>query len=144
MLPLTGQSRRSAPRLLGGRTRAALEREKTLVLRSIKELEFDRAMGKVSEKDFAEMGGAAARAGGRLMRQLDAGAGYREQIEKEIAKRSGGAGCRGRGERRVYDARPALARRRLADDARAHRAERATTPTRGSASTAAHALEARA
>ena len=41
--------------MLGGRTRAALEREKTLVLRSIKELEFDRAMGKVSEKDFAEM-----------------------------------------------------------------------------------------
>ena len=42
--------------MLGGRTRAALEREKTLSLRSIKELEFDRAMGKVSEKDFAEMG----------------------------------------------------------------------------------------
>ena len=37
--------------------RAALEREKALVLRSIKELEFDRAMGKVSPKDFDEMAG---------------------------------------------------------------------------------------
>src|SRR3954471_10688391 len=41
--------------LVGRRTRAALEREKLLTLRSIKELEFDRAMGKVSEEDFTEM-----------------------------------------------------------------------------------------
>src|SRR4051812_35976027 len=34
--------------MIGQRTRAALEREKMLTLRSIKELEFDRAMGKVS------------------------------------------------------------------------------------------------
>ncbi len=32
-----------------------MEREKALVLRSIKELEFDRAMGKVSPRDFDEM-----------------------------------------------------------------------------------------
>jgi len=32
--------------MVGGRTRAALEREKMLVLRSIKEVEFDRAMGR--------------------------------------------------------------------------------------------------
>ena len=31
------------------------EREKALVLRSIKELEFDHAMGKVSEADFADI-----------------------------------------------------------------------------------------
>jgi hypothetical protein len=78
--------------VLGGRTRAALDREKSLVLRSIKELEFDRAMGKVSEKDFAEMSGRLrARAMG-LMRQLDAGASYREQIEKEVAQRVSKAG----------------------------------------------------
>lgn len=35
-----------------GRSRADMERQKALVLRSIKELEFDRAMGKVSEADF--------------------------------------------------------------------------------------------
>jgi hypothetical protein len=78
--------------VLGGRTRAALEREKALVLRSIKELEFDRAMRKVSEKDFAEMSARLrARATG-LMRQLDAGTGYREKIEQEVARRVGGAG----------------------------------------------------
>jgi hypothetical protein len=37
---------------LGERRREVLEREKALVLRSIKELEFDRAMGKVGDADF--------------------------------------------------------------------------------------------
>ena len=40
--------------------RADLEREKMLALRSIKELEFDRAMGKVSAQDFDEMAVAPA------------------------------------------------------------------------------------
>ena len=90
-LPLTQKSATFGPRLLGGRTRAALEREKTLVLRSIKELEFDRAMGKVSEKDFADMGARLRARATRLMRQLDAGSGYRSEIEKEITKRIGDA-----------------------------------------------------
>jgi hypothetical protein len=90
-LPLTQKSATFGPRLLGGRTRAALDREKTLVLRSIKELEFDRAMGKVSEKDFAEMSGRLRARAVRLMRQLDAGTGYRSEIEKEISKRIGEA-----------------------------------------------------
>ena len=55
------------------RARAALEREKTLVLRSIKELEFDRAMGKVSAKDFDEMSGRLRARAMMLMKQLDAG-----------------------------------------------------------------------
>jgi hypothetical protein len=85
--PLIGSDERGPSPVLGGRTRAALEREKTLVLRSIKELEFDRAMGKVSDKDFAEMSARLrARAAG-LIRQLDAGSAYRDQIEKEIARR---------------------------------------------------------
>ena len=37
--------------------RQVLEREKALVLRSIKELEFDRAMKKVGDADFADMSG---------------------------------------------------------------------------------------
>jgi hypothetical protein len=75
--------------MIGRRTRAALEREKLLSLRAIKELEFDRAMGKLSEEDFKEMSGRLrARAAG-LMRQLDAGAGYRDQIERDLAKRMG-------------------------------------------------------
>jgi hypothetical protein len=90
-LPLTRAQAADGPRILGGRTRAALEREKTLVLRSIKELEFDRAMGKVSEKDFLEMGGRLRVRATRLMRQLDAGTGYRDEIDRQIAQRIGGA-----------------------------------------------------
>ena len=77
------------PTLIGGRTRIALEREKALVLRSLKELEFDFAMGKMSKADFDEMAGRLRRRAVGLMRQLDAGGGYREQIEKEVAKRLG-------------------------------------------------------
>jgi hypothetical protein len=67
---------------------AVLEREKMLVLRSIKELEFDRAMGKVSPKDFDEMAGRLRARALSLMRQLDtAGDGYRELIERELEAR---------------------------------------------------------
>ena len=90
VMPLTAKAAPDTTQVLGGRTRAALEREKTLVLRSIKELEFDRAMGKISEKDFTEMSGRLRARAGRLMRQLDAGAGYRDQIEREIERRLGG------------------------------------------------------
>jgi hypothetical protein len=75
--------------MVGQRTRAALEREKLLALRAIKELEFDRAMGKLSESDWQEMSSRLRARAARLMRQLDAGAGYREQIEQELAKRLG-------------------------------------------------------
>ena len=87
--PLTREDETGGPEILGGRTRAALEREKALVLRSIKELEFDRAMGKVSEKDFADMSSRLRVRAAGLIRQLDAGAGYLDQIEQEIAKRAG-------------------------------------------------------
>src|SRR5262245_11080765 len=55
--PLASEDDATGPQMVAGRTRAALEREKGLVLRSIKELEFDRAMGKISEKDFSDMSG---------------------------------------------------------------------------------------
>jgi hypothetical protein len=87
--PLSSRDEPAGPQMSGGRTRAALWREKTLVLRSIKDLEFDHAMGKVSDKDFTEMGARLrARATG-LIRQLDEGMTYRQAIEAEIAKRIG-------------------------------------------------------
>ena len=76
--------------MIGRRTRAALERDKLLALRAIKELEFDRAMGKLSEDDFKEMAGRLRARAARLMRQLDAGGGYREQIERDVEKRMAG------------------------------------------------------
>ncbi len=80
--------------MIGQRTRVALEREKMLALRSIKELEFDRAMGKLSDADWQEMSGRLRARAARLMRQLDAGAGYREQIEKDLARRLGPAAAK--------------------------------------------------
>ena len=90
-VPFAGTEDPAAPQMLGGRTRAGLEREKALVLRAIKDLEFDRAMGKVSEKDFAEMGARLRVRAAGLMRQLDSGASYRQEIEKEIEARVGRA-----------------------------------------------------
>jgi hypothetical protein len=95
LVPLVRPETIQTPQILGGRTRAALEREKTLVLRSIKELEFDFAMKKMSQADFDEMAGRLrARAIG-LMRQLDAGADYRETIEQELSRRLGKRGPTG-------------------------------------------------
>lgn len=79
------------PAVVGQRVRAGLEQEKALVLRTIKELEFDRAMGKLSDEDFHEMGGRLRARAARLMRQLDAGADYRAQIEADLASRLGAA-----------------------------------------------------
>ena len=56
-----------------GRDRALLEADKALVLRSIKELEFDRAMGKVSEADFQEINTKLRAKAIAIMEQLDAG-----------------------------------------------------------------------
>jgi hypothetical protein len=76
--------------VIQGRTRAALEREKTLVLRAIKELEFDRAMSKVSDEDFQDMSQRLRSQALVLMRKLDVdGPGYREVIEQELAQRLG-------------------------------------------------------
>jgi hypothetical protein len=75
--------------MIGERTRVALEREKLLTLRSIKELEFDRAMGRLSDSDFHEMASRLRARAATLIKQLDAGSGYREQIEKDLAKRLG-------------------------------------------------------
>jgi ribosomal protein L40E len=87
--PLAGANEPAGPQIFGGRTRAALEREKTLVLRSIKDLEFDHAMGKVSDKDFSEMGARLRGRAAGLIRQLDAGTSYRQAIEAEIENRVG-------------------------------------------------------
>src|SRR5687768_6611196 len=82
----TGETRE--PDMVGGHTRAAIEREKNMVLRSIKELEFDRAMGKLDEQDYEEMSARLRSRAVRLMQQLDnTSSGYRELIERELASR---------------------------------------------------------
>ena len=93
--------------MIGQRTRVALEREKMLALRSIKELEFDRAMGKLSDADWQEMSGRLrARA-----RAADAAARRRRRLSRadrarsrEAARRDGGRRARRR-DRRARAAR---------------------------------------
>jgi len=65
---VAGRTRR---RRVGAATRAALLAEKALALRTIKELEFDRAMGKVSEADFTEMAGRLRARALRVMQQIE-------------------------------------------------------------------------
>lgn len=88
--PLTAPDFDAEIQTVGGRTRASMEREKSLVLRSIKELEFDRAMSKVTDDDFREMAGRLRSRALRLMQQLDVDMPeYRALIEKELAERLG-------------------------------------------------------
>jgi len=88
LAPLTAKDVSIFSEPLNERSRSALEREKMLALRSIKELEFDRAMGKVSAKDFDEMVGRLRTRAVSLMKQLDDdGGGYRSVIERELSAR---------------------------------------------------------
>ena len=59
----------------------------------MKELEFDRAMGKVSDQDFDEMGGRLRARARTLLKQLDVDeTAYRDLIERELAERLQGVG----------------------------------------------------
>lgn len=86
--PLVTEVAAAAVEPLSERARGALQREKLLVMRSIKELEFDRSMGKMSQADFDEMAGRLRARAMLLMKQLDEdGSGYRSMIEREIRER---------------------------------------------------------
>lgn len=90
VVPLVAPESGEQTEMIGGRTRAALEREKMLVLRSIKEIEFDRAMKKISDADFQEMSARLRSRAAAIMRQLDGeGRGYRALIERDLATRVG-------------------------------------------------------
>jgi hypothetical protein len=76
------------PTQVTGRRRKQLEREKQALLKALKELEFDHQMGKVSDKDFAEIGQQYRARAIRVMRQLDEGGQqYEALIAKELAAR---------------------------------------------------------
>jgi hypothetical protein len=92
LLPLVGHSPQARVGLLGAIARRTLEREKVIVLRAIKELEFDRAMGKVADEDFAEISSRLRQRAMRLIRQLDdVEAAARARVEQELITRVQGA-----------------------------------------------------
>jgi hypothetical protein len=83
--------------------REALEREKRLVLRSIKELEFDRAMGKLSDDDFSAISSRLRARALTLMQDL-------ERVEAQgpapaASRVKGGGGCAACGTANDADAR---------------------------------------
>lgn len=79
-----------------GRRRKELEREKQALVKALKELDFDHQMGKVSDKDFAEIGGQYRARAVRIMRQLDDAAhDYEAMIAEELRKRRNGPSAAG-------------------------------------------------
>ena len=71
-----------------GKRRKELEREKQSLLKALKELDFDHQMGKVSDKDFADISATYRARAIRVMRQLDdAGRDYETMIAAEVGKR---------------------------------------------------------
>lgn len=90
LAPLAAVQDDAADAPVGGRARAALEREKALVLRTIKELEFDHAMGKTATAEFEDMRDRLKLRAVGLMRRLE-GSDYRAAVERELAARNGPA-----------------------------------------------------
>ena len=64
-----------------------LEREKQLVLKAIKEIEFDYQMRKIAERDYREMVERYRNRAMRLISEIDAGGDFRGLIEKELKLR---------------------------------------------------------
>ncbi len=87
LAPLAAAPDDAAEAPVAGRARAALEREKALVLRTIKELEFDHAMGKTATAEFEDMRDRLKLRAVGLMRRLE-GSDYRAAVERELAART--------------------------------------------------------
>lgn len=75
-----------------GRRRRELQREYHLLKRALKELELDRSMGKLSDSDYSEIRGRYRERAVRVLRQLDQGESYEQQIERDLAVRRNALG----------------------------------------------------
>lgn len=86
--PLVSDEAEQASESLGDRTRVSLERERNLALRSMRDLDFDRAMEKIEEADYVEMAGRLSARIARLTKHLEDGStDYRELVERDIQAR---------------------------------------------------------
>jgi hypothetical protein len=86
---LTALAGNSAPETrASGSVRETLEREKLLTLRSLKDLEFDRQMGKVSATDAAPLEARLRARAMAIMRELDGRDALRARVETDLAARS--------------------------------------------------------
>lgn len=86
---LTALSGQTAPEgEVSENLRAALERDRLLTLRAIKDLQFDTAMGKVSAADSAPMEARLRDRAAAIMAQLDSREAVRARVEQDVAKKS--------------------------------------------------------
>src|SRR5688500_3668911 len=74
-----------------GSVRETLAREKLLTLRSLKDLEFDRQLGKVSATDAAPLEARLRARAMAIMRELDGRDAVRARVETDLAARSSGS-----------------------------------------------------
>jgi len=85
---LTGESPLTLDEALTLGAPSAEEEQKRAVLRALKDLEFERGVGKISEDDYAELSTRYRAEAKRLMQLIDAGSeAERERVEKALQAR---------------------------------------------------------
>ncbi|HEX5099629.1 MAG TPA: hypothetical protein VFV94_09025 [Polyangiaceae bacterium] len=85
---LTGESPLTLDEALTLGAPSAEEEQKRAVLRALKDLEFERSVGKISEDDYAELSTRYREEAKRLIQLIDAGTETeRERAEKALAQR---------------------------------------------------------
>jgi hypothetical protein len=85
---LTGESPLTLEEALGLGAPSAEEEQKRAVLRALKDLEFERGVGKISEEDYAELSARYREEAKRLMQLLDLSSEpARDRVDKLVAER---------------------------------------------------------
>lgn len=90
---LTGSSSLGFEEALGMGAPSRVEEEKRAVLRALKDLEYERGVGKISPQDYAELSARYRAEAKRLIQSVDEALGpARDEVEKAIAQRLRRAG----------------------------------------------------
>lgn len=90
---LTGGASLGFEEALGMGAPSRVEEEKRAVLRALKDLEYERSVGKISAEDYAELSARYRAEAKRLMQTLDESLGpAREEVERAVAARLARAG----------------------------------------------------
>jgi hypothetical protein len=85
---LAGESELSFEEAFSMGTRSAEEEQKRAVLRALKDLDYERSVGKISEEDYREYSTRYRAEAKRLIRDLDESlAEARKQVERELERR---------------------------------------------------------
>jgi len=99
-----------------GRRRRELNREYHLLKRALKELELDRSMGKLSDDDYAEIRSRYRERAVRILRQLDQGQSYEQQIARDLAARREALGSKAQTAKAPSEGSPQAAARASSDE----------------------------